>query len=141
LKSLVIFNKRPIPKTGKLENGGNMNGLPSGIDLSFFHKKTLLQVCIGANDLILNFDEFVKITITSHIGWTESWGTHDTYESFRNSASVIVNLLGKKITSVTGDDKGTLSLTFDGGGCLSVYDDSKQYESYVIKNGDKLIVV
>lgn len=118
-----------------------MYGLPSGANLDFFQKRTLLQICIGSNDLILNFDNGVSVTITSHVGWTDSYNKHNTYENSADAISVIVQLLGKSVTSATGDEEGTLSLIFDGGGCFFVYDDSKQYESYVIKNRDKLIVV
>ena len=117
-----------------------MYGFPSDIDLSFFQEKTLSQVCIGITDLILNFDDHVAITITSRIGWSDSNDKHDTYENFGNSA-VVVNLLGKKVISARGDANGTLSLLFGNGISFYIYDDSEQYESYVIKNGDKLIVV
>jgi hypothetical protein len=118
-----------------------MYRLPHDVDLSFFCNRTLFQVCIGANEMILNFGEGLSITVTSSIGWTGRTGAHDTYEDFSKAASAIVTLLDDLVTSAHGDAKGTLSLNFHSGIKLEFYDNSDQYESYLIKNGDKLIVV
>ena len=118
-----------------------MYGLPPNIDLSFFVEKTLLQVCFGRHDLILHFDENVSITITSSIGFSSPNGDIQQNEDFYLMANIILQLLEKKIVSVLTNTEGTLILCFENGFDLVVYDDSAYYESYVIRNGEKLIIV
>jgi Family of unknown function (DUF6188) len=117
-----------------------MYGLPHDIDLAFFIQQTLLQVCIGACDLILNF-EGVSVTVTSSVGFADSTGAFRRYDDFPRAASDLVTLLNQSVTSAEGDNAGTLTLRFDGAATLSIYDDSKQYESYTVKNGAQIIVV
>jgi hypothetical protein len=118
-----------------------MNRLPSDLDLSFFKDKPLFQVCIGANELILNFDDYVSITVTSRIGLTGILASHDTYEDFSKAAPAVVALLNDVVVAAEGDSAGTLTLTFRSGIKLEFYDTSDHYESYLVKNGDKVIVV
>lgn len=118
-----------------------MYGLPSNVDLAFFKGKALLQVCIGAHDLILNFVGDISVTVTSSIGCTTSGGSIQQYDDFRRAAPAVITLLDHSVVLADGDEAGTLTLTFDGGGGLAIYDDSEQYESYTIKNGSKMIVV
>jgi hypothetical protein len=63
------------------------------------------------------------------------------YDDFRQAASDLVTLIDQRIVSAESDGAGTLTLEFDVGGRLSIYDDSRQYESYTIKNAGQLIVV
>ena len=118
-----------------------MYGLPPDIDLSFFHNRTLEQVCIGAADLILHFDEGVSLTVTSSIGWVGPHGARNTYEDFPQAASAVAGLLSDVVVLARGNPEGTLTLEFRKGAKLEFYDDSKQYESYVIKSKGKEIVV
>ena len=118
-----------------------MYGLPHDVNLSFFRGKKLLQLCIGVHDLILNFDGDVSVTVTSSVGFVDSSGTIQKHDDFREAACAMAALLDQTALSAHGDVAGTLTLTFDGGGMLIVYDDSKDYESYTIKNGDRMIVV
>jgi hypothetical protein len=118
-----------------------MYGLPHDINLAFFSGKTLLQVCIGAHDLILNFDDDVCVTVTSSVACMDSSNTMRRYDDFGAGASTLAALLNQTVVSAQGDEVGTLTLRFNNGGMLAVYDDSKEYESYTIKNGEHLIIV
>jgi hypothetical protein len=118
-----------------------MYGLSRDIDLRFFNGKALLQVCFGANELILNFDGDVSVTVMSLLGCMGSGGSIQQHEDFRQAAPAVLVLLNQTILSAEGEEAGTLVLKFDGGGTLAIYDDSKNYESYTINNGGKLIVV
>lgn len=118
-----------------------MYGLPNDLNLAFFKGKLLLQACFGAHDLILNFDGGVSITVTSSVGCVSSAGSIQHYDDFRQVAPLVLALLNQTILSAEGDQTGTLTLRFDGGGTLAIYDDSNEYESYTIKNGDLMIVV
>ncbi len=118
-----------------------MYGLPHDVNLDFFEGKVLLQACFGAHDLILNFDGDVSVTVTSSIGWASPDGAIQRHDDFRQVAPQVLGLLNQPVTSATAVDAGTLSLHFADGSRLYVYDDSKEYESYTIKNGDQMIVV
>lgn len=118
-----------------------MYKLPKNINLEFFLKKTLLQICIGAHDLIFNFDGDVRITITSSVGFSDSNTNVQKEDNFCKIASTVATLVNQTIVSVEGDESGTLKLNFDNGGRIIIYDDSEQFESYIIINGDQIIVV
>ncbi len=117
-----------------------MYGLPVNVDLTFFQGKTLLQMCIGAHDLILNFDGRVCVTVTSSIECSTPNGDRK-YEDFRNGACSVAVFINDVVEAAIGDSEGTLQLSFNGGGHLAIFDDSKQYKSYTIKTEDRLIVV
>jgi hypothetical protein len=118
-----------------------MYGLPPEANLSFLGDQTLLQVCIGLHELILNFDQGVSITITSSVGFAFPEGTYHRYDDFREAAAVTSALLNQRVLSATGQADGTLSLKFEGCSRLDVFYDSKQYESYTIRTREHLIVV
>ena len=118
-----------------------MYGLPPDVDFSFFTGKTLLQICIGAHDLILNFDGSIAVTVVSSINCTTPGGQHQTYENFQQAAAFAANLVNKVVVTAHGDPAGTLTLEFHGGDRLSIFDDSKHYESYTVKAGNRMIVV
>jgi len=50
-------------------------------------------------------------------------------------------LLGKSILVARNGGGGTMALEFVNESTLYLYDDSADYESYMIKHGDQLIVV
>ena len=118
-----------------------MFGLPKDLNLAFFEGKVLLQACFGANDLILNFDGDVSLTVLSSVSCKSSSGIIQQYDDFRQVAPLVMALLNCTVLSAEGDEAGTLTLWFDGGGTLAIHDDSNEYESYTIKNGEQMIVV
>lgn len=118
-----------------------MYGLPKDISVTFFHERTLLQLCIGVHDLILNFDNEIRITVTSAVALVDSTNTVQRSDDFRAVVTNLVRLLNQKVVSAQGDESGTLTLGFDNGQVLAIYDDSKEYESYTIKNGAQNIIV
>jgi len=118
-----------------------MYGLPRDVCLTFLHGRTLLQACFGANDLILNFDGEVSVTVTSSVGYSDRGGTHRRCAELTAAAKDIVALLNRTVLTAAGHETGSLELKFDTGEILTIYDDSAEYESYVINNGGHMIVV
>jgi hypothetical protein len=118
-----------------------MYGLPDRIDLGFFIGRTLLQVCFGANSLILNFDGYVSVNVSSAVGCLDTDGSIQRHINFHEVASKLIGLIDQTIISANSDHSGTLLLNFNGGGILAVYDNSEQFESYFIRNGDQQIIV
>ena len=119
-----------------------MYGLPKNVDLTFLLRKKILQVCIGFNEIIFHFDEDrVSICIQSTCAYQSEDGTVVQIENYPISASTLCKVLGEPIIQVHGEESGALKLKFSNGSTLTIYDDDKQYESYQIKHGDKVIVV
>lgn len=118
-----------------------MYKLPNGINLDFFVKKTLLQICVGVHDLIFNFDDDLAVTVTSSIGYVDSDGKSYQSDNFCEIIATLVKLLNHSVVYAKGEVSGTLTLKFDNGMEIAIYDDSEQYESYVINKGDQIIVV
>ena len=118
-----------------------MYGLPKGMNLTFFDQRTLIQVCIGGHDLILNFDGGISVTITSSIAIVGLAAAYERYDDFREAGSRLVKLIDLKVEGAGAEGAGTLKIRFAGDETLFIFDDSEQYESYTIRNGDQLTVV
>ena len=118
-----------------------MYKLPKDIKLDFFIGKTLFSIDISVHSLIFRFDDGLTVTVMSSIGYVDSTGKTNQSENFCEIIATLVKLLNQSVVSAEGDESGTLKLEFDNGGKLEIYDDSKQFESYVIKNGEQIIVV
>lgn len=118
-----------------------MYGLPKDIDLSFFVGADLLQVCLGANELILNFDHQIRVTIESRFRIRKKDGEETTFEDAPSSAAHLVELLSQPIAEASGREDGTLCLSFAQGTSLEIDDSWESYESYQIQYGDVLYVI
>jgi len=118
-----------------------MYGLPKGLSLEFLCGQTLLQVCVGAHDLILNFHDDVSVTVTSRIACAGPDGARHEYDDFRQAAPELMVFLNETIAKAEGSEDGTLRLAFDTGGTITIYDDSAEYESYTIRHGERVIVI
>ena len=118
-----------------------MYGLPKGLSLKFLCGKTLVQVCVGAHDMILNFDDDVSVTVTSHISCAGPDGAARQYHDFARAMPDLKVFLNQTIAKAEGNEDGTLLLAFDAVGTLAIYDDSAEYESYTIRHGKRVIVV
>jgi hypothetical protein len=113
-----------------------MHGLPKDFDGTFFIGRTLEMVCFNENQVYLHFDAKLTITIESAFAYKDELlvkvPVHD---------SNLMELLGSSVLTWQGDKDGTLSLTFERGRTLKVYDTTKQYESYTISYEGKVIIV
>src|SRR5271165_7201913 len=119
-----------------------MYGLPANEDFRFIQGKSLIQVCIGYNEVILRLDDRLSILIQSDMGHVSSTGELTAvYETSIPAAPMLTALLHLTVDKVMASPPGTLSLTFSNGETLELYDSSPHYESYVITYGDKTIVV
>jgi hypothetical protein len=119
-----------------------MYGLPQNIDLSFLKERKLESVCFAAYQVNLHFDNGAMISIFGTfrhfiIGEDSAGKT----AQFPLSSSNLMRLLTQTVTKVQSQADGTLELAFSNNDTLVIYDDTKQYESYHIKNGERLIIV
>jgi len=118
-----------------------MYGLPPNTQLDFLKGKALLQACFGANDLILNFTEDISISIFSSVGVSFGGGSLDKHSAFEEVSRELLQLLNREIVEVHWTPKGTVTLIFDEGGTVQIYDDSEHYESFTITSPSGLLVV
>lgn len=118
-----------------------MHGLPTNVDLSFLYGVTLLQICIGENEVILNFDQEVSIMVASNLRLTPPQGEAFEVEDAREAGASLLPLLGRSVTDVLGTSDGTLSLTWDVGHLVEILDTWKEFESYTVRHGQSLLVV
>jgi hypothetical protein len=119
-----------------------MYKLPKDFTGAFLIGRTLESIHFSTNNVILHFSDDVVITIES------TFLHYDTRsEAMSQVASIpviqssLMRLLGQPISEASGDEQGTLTLTFKNGHVLEIYDSATHYESYSIKHGDRLIIV
>ncbi len=118
-----------------------MYGLPINFNISVLVGKKLNLVCFSANTISLSFEEDVSITImNSFIYRDKSYETSNKH-SGPVSSSNLMCLVGKAISHAEGQKDGMLTLQFDNEHALVLLDDSREYESYIIKIGNKEIIV
>jgi len=117
-----------------------MYGLSSDQDLTFIVDRELVQVCVGRHDVILNLDG-ASIAIQTDVTFCESPSKEVHYEEITQMIPRLLDLLSAKILRASAVPPGTLQLEWSSGVTLKVHDSSKEYESYQIRGGDRLIVV
>lgn len=117
-----------------------MNGVPVDIDLSFLHGKRLQSVSITQFQLQLLFDDQVRLSIES-VYRIDKDGSALSYDEIRGGAAEVVALLDMVVTNAYRLDEGAIRIEFGDSRALEVVDDSVQYESFQIWNGDVVIVV
>lgn len=118
-----------------------MHGLDADADLTFLVGKTLIQVGVGSNEVILYFHTggtWIRIEGRSSV---EAGSERTESDNSLVIAPAMFPLLGRDVTEVVWDLSGTIRLTFDSGATLIIEDDSPHYESYQIVHGDVEITV
>ncbi|MDP9175114.1 MAG: hypothetical protein M3O30_14800 [Planctomycetota bacterium] len=116
--------------------------MPDNIDLDFLTGVMLMQVCIGANDIILRFQNQISVNMQTDIAHRNATGDITAlYKSLPAAAQMLVGFLHHKIEKAVVVDASTLRLIFSSGESIEIYDTSAQYESYQIRYADKVIVV
>ena len=115
-----------------------MYGVPEKDDLVGLVGKELIQICIGVNQVFLQFEKNVRINVESRIEYPTFGGE---VGNFCCENAFLIGLLGSTVSEVYRADNRTLGITFSNGNSVELKDDSDQYESFQIKIGDDLIVV
>jgi hypothetical protein len=119
-----------------------MYGLPPQFDATFLMGRTLEAVSFTSNTVTLCFDNDILITLLSSFEYADL-ATLESSPRVRVPVkqSNLMELIDRQITSVEGDKLGTLTLEFDRGSMLRLFDDSSEYESYRIAHGAREIIV
>ena len=118
-----------------------MYKLSTSEDLSFLARAELIQVCIGANEAILNFHPDSRITILADFSVTDGTGAPVIYDDPRRGAAALVGLLCDTITAAEATCSGDLRVTFASGAKLVAFDSAAEHESFWIKGPRGEIIV
>jgi hypothetical protein len=118
-----------------------MYRLSKQTDLSFLVGIQLLQVCVGRNEVILNFDNDARITILSDFATGKHGDVLHRHQQPTSGALAIFPLLHSTVAQAVVTASGGLLLIFSTAECLEIFDTSSQYESFWIMRGDTKIVV
>lgn len=118
-----------------------MNPLPIGTNLDFLIGQTLDQVCLGENEVILNFSDYTSISIMCNFLIQDEHDIRTDFEDFRPAASALAQLIAKAIQKISSQEDGTLKVWFTSGDIIEIHDTWDTYESYVIQHHDKVYVV
>jgi hypothetical protein len=110
-------------------------------DLSFLVHAEVIQVCIGANEAILNFDSDVRITILADFSVAAADGAAVRYDDPRQGAAALVGLLNDSIATAAATRSGDLRVAFASGAELFAFDSNSEYESFWIKGPSGEIIV
>jgi hypothetical protein len=109
-------------------------------DLSFLEGATLIQVALGAFDLGLHFDgPPAGIMISSSFATKLGSATLQRHEIVMGH--LLRPFLNRDVVRAVWAEMGTLILTFDGDDQIHIFDDSDQYESYIITHRQTTIVI
>lgn len=120
-----------------------MYGLSSDIDLSFLNGRELGQVAIGLYQVQFGFDEDVRISVEGQFRYFDGTGEVEWTPSpeAAATAATTVALLGSAIQTFEAHPNGTLILHFSNSHRLTIFDNSRDYESYDITRPGQTIIV
>lgn len=118
-----------------------MHGLPSTFNASALVGKELEEICFTVNTIVFSFSGDVLITVMGSFIHRDKLSTTANKQSIPVSSSALMCLVGKSIKLAEAREEGTLTLHFGNGHTLILLDDSREYESYIVRIGDKETVV
>lgn len=118
-----------------------MYGLKNTIDLSFLLTASVSQIVVSLSALSIDFDKAIRLTIFSTFAVGLAGQPMTQFNGSTEDALALFPLIGDVISEAKATASGGLKVIFESGSVLEIFDDSEQYESFSIANGDQLIVV
>lgn len=118
-----------------------MHGFAPDADVSFLVGEELTQVCVGRNETELALMGGILLSTTRRV--TVNRGhVSVTTDNPRILAVALYDFLAETVEGVAWHQNGTLTLTFAGGGTITVGNDgASHHERYRIHRGKDVIVV
>jgi hypothetical protein len=115
-----------------------MYGVPADLELSRFKGAVLIQLCIGEFQVQFRFHPKGSISVEGKWELKDSTGTlvDGMKPNAQRDALYIHVLLGKGVDGFSLDAPRSFSLRFETGHILTVFDESREYESFSIQPGD-----
>ena len=120
-----------------------MYKFPDITQLSGLVHKRISQICIGENELILNFDGDSRLTVFSTFGVSNCGQEIQWFDSFVSGSNHVMSLLGQSISSlkIDADSNARMQVGFANGSVLHLTDEFDSYESLLINIDGRIIVV
>jgi hypothetical protein len=115
-----------------------MYGVPANLDLLHFKDASLIQLCVGEFQLQFRFDSEVSISVEGKWEVRDSTGSlvDGTKPNAQRDGFYIHVLLGKRVNGFSLDPPHSFSLLFETGHILTIFDDSRENESFSIQPGN-----
>lgn len=114
--------------------------MPNDFDVSYLAGQQLLQLAVGENEIILNFE---NASLTAMTGFDVVF--HDTTTTWvpgnPETARSALSLVGQTIAEVRVSSEALLIITFIRGAAIHLKDDSDQFESFTISHEGSTLVV
>lgn len=122
-----------------------MYKIPLDEDWSFFIGRQLNQLCIGAYDIQLHFED-VSISIQGEepaksFSHKNAVSSTSAVGGMPGGAVTLVSLLGASVQKVVAENDTVLAMYFSNNEELRIYDSSDSYESFTINGPKGLIIV
>jgi uncharacterized protein DUF6188 len=118
-----------------------MYGVPTDLDLERFVGSTLIQVALGEFEIQFRFHPEGEIAVGGR--WElrgQSGHLVDQAQPTRDRDAYRVHqLLGRVVVGSQVDAPRSITLEFDNGHRLQVFDSSREYESFTIQPGDIIV--
>jgi hypothetical protein len=113
-----------------------MYGVPANLDLSSFKDATLIQLVVSEFQIQFKFHPEGSISVECKWELRDSSGLLIDYGGrgsiAKREALRLHVILGEKVQGHSVNAPDSFSLRFESGHVLTVFDDSKQYESFSI---------
>jgi hypothetical protein len=115
--------------------------IPKDFDFSFMVGRTLLQLGIGENEIILNFDHEVHILVEVPVKLKIPGNLTIICDAHGRDCIGLPKLLGKQVIKCERMNSKTMKINFEDGEILEMSDEKEFYESYSIMVGEKRALV
>jgi hypothetical protein len=118
-------------------------GLDIDTDVSALSGCRLESIDLTEHQVQLRLDSLngIRLSIESAFAITPGGGDRSLYERPRDAAQALADRLGVGVVDARVADPGTLTLRWDDGSVLEIFDSNAHCESYQIHLGERLIVV
>jgi len=119
-----------------------MYGLPKDFDTNLFLGRNLELICFSENQVTFHFDGELRLTALNAFSYRRAGpiGSEQTYE-FPIVQTDVLEVLGSSIVQTDRADMGSLTLTFENSQRITFFDNSSEYESYIIDYHDSSTVI
>ena len=118
-----------------------MYGVPADLSLKRFVGATLIQIALGEFQIQFRFQPDSEIAVEGRWELREHAGQLVDHAQAAANRDVyrVHQLLGRKVTDSRVDAPKSITLQFDSGHRLEVFDSSQQHESFTIQPGDIIV--
>ena len=120
-----------------------MFGLDVDTDVSGLAGCRLESIDLTEHQVQLRLDSRngITLSIESAFAIAPGGGDRSMFDRPRDGAQALADRLGVEVVEARVTQPGTLTLRWDDGSILEVFDSNEHYESYQIQLGERLIVV